>query len=46
MAKSEDIEVPGRPPRPEPYGTPDAVSLQMRRVGGYAWRLIAIGIVV
>ena len=34
-----------RPPSPEPYPTPDLVSPQMRRVGGYAWRLAAIGVV-
>jgi len=34
-----------RPSPPEPYDTPDQVSPQMRRVGGYAWRLTAIGVV-
>ena len=35
-----------RPPVPEPHPTPDGVSVGMRRVGGYAWRLVAIGAVV
>lgn len=34
-----------RPPSPDPYSTPDLVSPQMRRIGGYAWRLAAIGVV-
>jgi len=47
MAKSDDtIDPLRRPPAPEPYPTPDAVSLQFRRLGGYAWRLIAVGLVV
>jgi predicted PurR-regulated permease PerM len=35
-----------RPPQPEPYSTADAVSMSMRRAGGYAWRLLAIGLVL
>ena len=47
MAKKSDAENPLlRPPAPEPYATPDAVSPQFRRIGGYAWRLIAVGVVV
>lgn len=47
MAKSSDAaEPPRRPPAPEPYPTPDAVSMPVRRIGGYAWRLIAVGVVV
>ncbi len=38
-------EVAVRPPAPEPYSTPDLVSPQMRRIGGYAWRLAAVGVV-
>ena len=34
-----------RPPAPVPYPTPDLVSPQMRRIGGYAWRLAAVGVV-
>lgn len=44
--KSDSDELVRRPPAPEPYPTPDAVSPQFRRIGGYAWRLIAIGVVV
>jgi predicted PurR-regulated permease PerM len=46
MAKQEKSWVPKRPPVPAPYDTPDLVSPNMRRMGGYAWRLIAIGLVV
>ncbi|MFM8352912.1 MAG: AI-2E family transporter [Actinomycetales bacterium] len=47
MAKKSDAdEALTRPPVPEPYPTPDAVSPQFRRLGGYAWRLIALGVVV
>ncbi|MBU6244390.1 MAG: AI-2E family transporter [Actinomycetales bacterium] len=47
MAKRNDaIDPLRRPPAPQPYPTPDAVSMQFRRIGGYAWRLIAIGVVV
>lgn len=41
--KSAD-DLPRRPPPAEPYQTPDLVSPAMRRMGGYAWRLIAIGV--
>jgi putative heme transporter len=34
-----------RPEPPEPFATPDLVSPQMRRIGGYAWRIIAVGVV-
>jgi putative heme transporter len=34
-----------RPEPPEPFSTPDLVSPQMRRIGGYAWRIVAIGVV-
>lgn len=34
-----------RPEPPEPFATPDLVSPQMRRVGGYAWRIVAVGVV-
>ena len=46
MAKDDDNTQPVRPATPEAYPTPDGVSPQMRRMGGYAWRLIAIAIVV
>jgi len=47
MAKPNDaIDPQHRPPMPEPYPTPDAVSMPFRRLGGYAWRLIALGVVV
>jgi predicted PurR-regulated permease PerM len=48
MAKSKKSsdEIPRRPARPVPYDTPDQVSPNMRRMGGYAWRLLAIGLVV
>lgn len=46
MAKRDKSFLPKRPPVPEPYDTPDLVSPNMRRAGGYAWRLIAIGVVV
>lgn len=34
-----------RPEPPEPFATPDLVSPQMRRIGGYAWRIVAVGVV-
>lgn len=34
-----------RPEPPPPFDTPDLVSPQMRRAGGYAWRLAAVGVV-
>jgi len=46
VAKDEDDVQPARPVPPEPYSTPDGVSPQMRRMGGYAWRLIAIALVI
>lgn len=46
MAKDDKAFLPKRPPFPTPYDTPDLVSPNMRRAGGYAWRLIAIGVVV
>lgn len=47
MAKKDEVEPQiFRPPFPEPYPTPDAVSPQFRRIGGYAWRLIAVGVVI
>lgn len=47
MADKDDaIDALRRPRPPDPYPTPDAVSLHMRRLGGYAWRLIAIGLVI
>ena len=42
----EGSHLPPRPPRPAPYDTPDLVSPAFRRIGGYAWRLAAIGVVV
>lgn len=35
-----------RPPQPDPHPTPDGVSTTMRRAGGYAWRLLAIGLLL
>jgi predicted PurR-regulated permease PerM len=46
VAKDDDNTQPVRPAPPEAYPTPDGVSPQMRRMGGYAWRLIAIAVVV
>ncbi len=46
MAKDADDVQPVRPTPPEPFPTPDGVSPSMRRVGGYAWRLIAIALVL
>jgi predicted PurR-regulated permease PerM len=46
MASSNEDWIPSRPPRPDPYPTADGVSPAFRRLGGYSWRLIAIGIVV
>lgn len=46
MAKDDDNTQPVRPTPPEAYPTSDGVSPQMRRMGGYAWRLIAIAVVV
>lgn len=46
MSKKADREFPIRPPRPEPYPTPDGVSPAVRRIGGYAWRLVAVGAVI
>lgn len=47
MARSHEPEdhIPPRPPRPAPFDTPDLVSPAFRRIGGYAWRLAAIGVV-
>lgn len=38
--------IPPRPPHPAPYNTPDLVSPAFRRIGGYAWRLAVIGVVL
>ena len=46
MAKDSDDVQPERPTPPEPFSTPDGVSPQMRRMGGYAWRMIAIALVI
>lgn len=48
MARSRDTEdhIPPRPPLPTPYDTPDQVSPAFRRIGGYAWRIAAIGVVL
>jgi putative heme transporter len=46
VSKKSRGNIPARPPRPEPYETPDQVAPSMRRIGGYAWRLVAIGVVV
>ena len=45
MTRKDRIVMRHHPSPPEPYDTPDQVSPQMRRVGGYAWRLTAIGVV-
>jgi putative heme transporter len=45
VTRKDRIVMRHRPSPPEPYDTPDQVSPQMRRVGGYAWRLTAIGVV-
>ena len=37
--------IPARPPHPAPFDTPDLVSPAFRRIGGYAWRLAAVGVV-
>jgi putative heme transporter len=42
--RSED-HLPPRPPHPQPYDTPDQVSPAFRRIGGYAWRIAAVGVV-
>ena len=44
-SRSADDHIPPRPPLPAPYDTPDHVSPAFRRIGGYAWRLAAIGVV-
>ncbi|MGI9198019.1 MAG: AI-2E family transporter [Candidatus Nanopelagicales bacterium] len=44
--RDDEPTLPPRPPRPTPYDTPDLVSPAFRRLGGYAWRLAAIGVVV
>lgn len=41
----EESHLPPRPPRPAAYDTPDHVSPAFRRIGGYAWRLAAVGVV-
>jgi putative heme transporter len=46
MSRGKNNVIPPRPPVPAAYDTPDLVSPNMRRMGGYAWRLIAIGLVV
>ncbi len=38
--------IPPRPPHPTPYDTPDQVSPAFRRIGGYAWRIAAVGVVL
>ena len=45
-AKNGGDWIPLRPPAPAPYETPDLVSPNVRRMGGYAWRILAIGGVV
>jgi len=47
VGRSREAEdhIPPRPPRPQPYNTPDQVSPAFRRLGGYAWRLAVIGVV-
>lgn len=45
MTRKDRIVMRHRPSPPEPYDTADLVSPQMRRAGGYAWRLAAIGVV-
>jgi len=42
-AKNGGDWIPLRPPPPAAYDTPDLVSPNVRRMGGYAWRLLAIG---
>lgn len=44
--RSEEDHIPPRAPLPAPYDTPDHVSPAFRRIGGYAWRLAAIGVVL
>jgi len=44
-SRSSEDHIPPRPPLPTPYDTPDQVSPAFRRIGGYAWRLAAIGVV-
>jgi predicted PurR-regulated permease PerM len=46
VAKDNEDVQPERPLPPEPFATPDGVSPQMRRAGGYAWRLIAICLII
>ena len=46
MDRSDEGWSPRRPPRPSPHPTSDGVSAGVRRAGGYAWRLVAIGAVV
>lgn len=45
-SRSTEDHIPPRPPLPTPYDTPDHVSPAFRRIGGYAWRLAAIGVVL
>lgn len=45
MARKDRFAKRRRPEPPQPFATPDLVSPQMRRAGGYAWRLAAIGVV-
>lgn len=45
MQEPEEAGIPPRPPLPTPYNTPDLVSPAFRRIGGYAWRIAAIGLV-
>lgn len=45
-SRSAEDHIPPRPPFPRPYDTPDHVSPAFRRIGGYAWRLAAIGVVL
>lgn len=44
-SRSMGDHIPARPARPAPFDTPDLVSPAFRRIGGYAWRLAAIGVV-
>ena len=46
MGRRDGDPIPTRPPVPAPHPTADGVSPAMRRVGGYAWRLIAVGAVI
>jgi predicted PurR-regulated permease PerM len=46
LKRNDALDQLRRPLPPEPYPTPDAVSMQFRRIGGYAWRLIAVGLVL